>query len=109
MCSVGRTGNCLQAQSWMSAPDQPRSARLGHRMPRSTRLGLVILGALLAIAGAYTGYWFIVAGQIKDGAAAWAQSVRSDKVDVSWQKLRVVGFPGTFEVKLEAATLRDHA
>jgi hypothetical protein len=78
-------------------------------MPRSTRLGLVILGALLAIAGAYTGYWFIVAGQIKDGAAAWAQSVRSDKVDVSWQNLRVVGFPGTFEVKLEAATLRDHA
>ena len=44
-------------------------------MRRSTRVGLVILGALLVIAGAYTGYWFIVAGQIEDRAADWAQSI----------------------------------
>jgi hypothetical protein len=78
-------------------------------MRRSTRLSLVILGALLVIAGAYTGYWFIVAGQIEDRAAAWAQSARSDKVDVSWRRLRVAGFPGTFRVELETATLRYNA
>ena len=78
-------------------------------MRRSTRLSLVILGALLVIAGAYTGYWFIVAGQIENRATAWAQSARSDKVDVSWRRLRVAGFPGTFRVELETATLRYNA
>ena len=65
-------------------------------MRRSTRLSLVILGALLIVAGAYTGYWFFVAGQIEDSVVAWAQSARSDKVEVSWRTLRVAGFPGAF-------------
>ena len=78
-------------------------------MRRSTRLGVAILGALLLIAGGYTAYWFVVAGQIEDGLVAWAQSVRADKIDASWQKLRVRGFPVSFRVELEAATLRDNA
>jgi hypothetical protein len=77
-------------------------------MRRSTRFSL-ILGALLVIAGAYTGYWFITARQIENGVVAWAQSARSDKIDVSWRKLRVVGFPETFRVELEAATLHNNA
>jgi hypothetical protein len=77
-------------------------------MRRSTRL-LIILGALLVIAGGYTGYWFIVAGRIEAGVVAWAQSVQADKVDVSWQKLRVSGFPASFRIELETATLRDNA
>jgi hypothetical protein len=36
-------------------------------MRRPTRLGFAILAALLVIAGAYTAYWLVVAGQIKDG------------------------------------------
>jgi hypothetical protein len=78
-------------------------------MRRSTRLSLVILGALLIVAGAYTGYWFFVAGQIEDSVVAWAQSARSDKVEVSWRTLRVAGFPGAFRVELDAAALRDNA
>ena len=78
-------------------------------MRRSTRLGLAILAALLGIAGAYTAYWFIVAGQIKDGVAAWAQSARADKIDVSWQEIGVTGFPIAFRVEIEAAALRDDA
>lgn len=77
-------------------------------MRRSTRL-LIVLGALLVIAGGYTGYWFIVAGQIEDGVVSWAQSARADKIDVSWQKLRVSGFPVGFRVEIDAATLRDNA
>jgi hypothetical protein len=78
-------------------------------MRRPTRLGLAILAALLVTAGAYTIYWYVVAGEIKDGVIAWAQSVRADKIDVSWQKIGVTGFPLAFRVELEAAALRDNA
>src|SRR5215467_11742547 len=88
MCFAGRTGNCPPAQKSASAPDRPRSARLGHRMRRSTRLGLAIVGALLVIAGGYAGYWFIIAGQIERGVIAWARSARADKIEISWQNFR---------------------
>ena len=78
-------------------------------MRRPTRLGLAILAALLVTAGAYTIYWYVVAGEIKDGVIAWAQAVRADKIDVSWQKIDVAGFPIAFRVELEAAALRDNA
>jgi hypothetical protein len=78
-------------------------------MRRSTCLGLAILAALSVIAVAYTAYWFIVAGQIEDGVVGWAQSARADKIDVSWQKIRVAGFPVAFRVELETAALRDNA
>jgi hypothetical protein len=78
-------------------------------MRHPTRFGLVALAAVLVIAGAYTGYWHIVAGQIEDGVAAWAQSARADKIDVTWRNIRVTGFPGAFRVELETATLRDGA
>jgi hypothetical protein len=78
-------------------------------MGRPTRLGLVILAVLLVIAGAHAVYWYIVAGQIEDGVVAWAQSARADKVDVSWHKIHVTGFPIAFRVELETATLRDGA
>jgi hypothetical protein len=78
-------------------------------MRRPTRLGLAILAALLVTAGAYTIYWFVVAGEIKDGVIAWAQSARADKIDVSWQKINVTGFPIIFQVELQTAVLRDNA
>jgi hypothetical protein len=78
-------------------------------MRRSTRLGFVILAVLVVVAGAYTAYWYIVAGQIEDGVAAWAQSARAEKIDVSWQKIDVGGYPLAFRVELENATFRDRA
>ncbi|HMD64313.1 MAG TPA: DUF2125 domain-containing protein [Stellaceae bacterium] len=78
-------------------------------MRRSTRLSLVILAALVAIAGAYTAYWFVVAGRIEEGVVDWAQSEQADKVEVSWQTIRVTGFPTAFRVNLDAAVLRDGA
>jgi len=76
-------------------------------MRRPTRLGLAILAALLLTAGGYTAYWFYVAGQINDGLVDWARSVRADKIEASWEKTRVTGFPLAFRVDLEAAALRD--
>lgn len=83
--------------------------RLSISIRRQTRLALVSLAALLLLAGGYTAYWFVVAGQIADGVAEWARSARADKIEVSWQKIRVAGFPSAFRVELETAALRDDA
>ena len=78
-------------------------------MPRWTRFGLVFLAALLVVGGGYTAYWFLVAGRIEAGILDWAQSQRADKIDLSWQKMRVSGYPVTFRVDLGSAALRDGA
>jgi hypothetical protein len=78
-------------------------------MSRPVRLGLVLLAVLLVMCGGYTAYWFIVAGRIEAEAAAWRQSVQAEKIDASWQKLRVTGFPLGFRVEIMAAELRDDA
>jgi hypothetical protein len=78
-------------------------------MRRSTRLGLAAAGVLLVLFGAYAAYWRIVAGRIGEGVVAWQQSVRARKIDASWQKLRVAGFPFHFRVELASAALRDRA
>lgn len=78
-------------------------------MRRPTRLGLILAALLAVLAGGYTGYWFVVAGRIEHGVAAWAQSQRADKVAVSWRKLAVTGFPASFRIELKAVTVRDDA
>jgi hypothetical protein len=78
-------------------------------MRRSTRLGLAAVVGLLVLGSAYTLYWWIVAGRIEDGVVAWQQSMRSQKIDASWQSLRVVGFPLHFRIALSSAALRDRA
>jgi hypothetical protein len=78
-------------------------------MRRSTRFGLFAVLALLVLAATYAAYWWIVAGQIKDGLAAWQQSEKAHKIDASWRALRVTGFPFAFRVRIEDAACRDRA
>ncbi len=78
-------------------------------MPRWTRFGLVVFAALLVLGGGYTAFWFLVARRIETGILDWAQSQRADKIDVSWQKMRVSGYPVTFRIDLGSAVLRDRA
>jgi hypothetical protein len=78
-------------------------------MRRPTRLALITLAVLVAITGAYTAYWFIVAGQIAESVAGWAQSARADKVELDWSQIHVTGFPAAFRVELKTATLHDAA
>jgi hypothetical protein len=79
-------------------------------MRRSTRLALVLLAVLLVVvAGAYSAFWFHAAGNIQDGLVAWVQSSRADKFDISWEKMRVTGFPVAFRIELESAKMRDGA
>ncbi len=78
-------------------------------MPRWTRFGLVVFAALLVVGGGYTAFWFLVARRIEIGILDWARSQRADKIDASWQKIRVSGYPVGFRVDLDSAELRDGA
>jgi hypothetical protein len=75
-------------------------------MRRSTRLALI--GAVLVIGlGAYTGFWWVAAGRIKDAVEAWPQTARAQKIDASWQSVRVAGYPLGFRVELTGVALRN--
>ena len=67
-------------------------------MRRSTRVGLAAVVGLLVLGGAYTAYWWIVAGRIEDGVVAWRQSMRAHKIDAAWRSAACrripVPFPG---------------
>ena len=74
------------------------------------RLGLLAAALLLAIVlGGYTLFWFVAAGRIEDTVAEWAQAQRAQNLDLSWQAMRVGGFPLAFRVELRDAKLRDLA
>jgi hypothetical protein len=77
-------------------------------MRRSIRIPLVTLLVLLVLAGGYAVYWRIVSGQIKQGLVAWQQSEKKNKIDASWQRLRVTGFPFAFRIEIDNATFRNH-
>jgi hypothetical protein len=76
-------------------------------MRRTTRFGLAAVAGLLVLIGAYSAYWLIVAGRIKDEIAAWAQTQRADKVEASWEHIRVAGYPLTCRVEFDSGVLRD--
>jgi hypothetical protein len=78
-------------------------------MRRSRRLGLVAAIVLIVGGGGYTAFWFIVAGRIASGAGDWAQSLRAQNLELSWQTLAVGGFPLAFRVTLHEARLRGAA
>lgn len=92
-------------------PMRRRSRLFGtpaRRVGRGRGLFLLLLLIFLC-AGAYTAYWRIVAGRIRGEFTAWVQRARAKKLDISWQRLRVTGYPAAFRLKLEAASFRDTA
>jgi hypothetical protein len=77
-------------------------------MRRSTVFRLV--GVVLVIGiGAYSAYWWIAAGKIKEAAAAWQEAQRAQKIDATWQKLRVAGYPLSFRLEASNFSLKDGA
>jgi hypothetical protein len=68
-----------------------------------------MLAALLVLGAGYTGYWFLVARRIEAGFIDWAVSQRAAKIDLSWQRMHVSGYPVVFRVDLGSAALRDGA
>jgi len=77
-------------------------------MRRATILRLI--GVILVIGiGAYTAFWWIAAGKIKEAAAAWRDTAHSQKIDASWQDMRVTGYPLAFRLELGTVALKDGA
>jgi len=76
-------------------------------MRRATILALV--GILVVAFGAYSAIWWVAAGKIKLAAGDWAQAVHQRQIDVSWQDIRVAGYPFTFRLELSDVVLADKA
>jgi hypothetical protein len=76
-------------------------------MRRRTLFGLAAFALPAVLLGSYAAWWLIVAGQVTNGISAWAQAQRARKIDVSWQKIGVGGFPFLYRVGLENAVLHD--
>ena len=69
-----------------------------------------LAGAILVIGiGAYSAYWWVAAGKIKEAAAAWQQSEQAQKIDVTWQTLRVAGYPFSFRLEASSFSLKTSA
>jgi hypothetical protein len=78
-------------------------------MRRSSLIGLAAAGLLLLAAGGYTAFWFVAAARVEDGIGQLVAALRPHKVDLSWQSLRVSGFPLALRVALAGVELRDRA
>jgi len=72
------------------------------------RIGLIV-AILVIVAAAYSGFWWIAAGRIADGVAAWAAEAKADGLAVTWRDLRVAGYPLWFRVELADFALDDAA
>jgi hypothetical protein len=75
-------------------------------MRRATVIRLV--GAVLVIGfGAYSAYWWVAAGKIREAATAWQTAERAQKIDASWQTMQVGGYPLSFRLELGDVALKD--
>src|SRR3954451_9624946 len=71
------------------------------------RIATVVLLLLLVLFGAYTALWFFIADRMADEIAQWAERERQHKLDVSWDKLRVGGYPFVFRIEASGLRVRD--
>src|SRR4051812_37134054 len=71
------------------------------------RIATVVLLLLLVLFGAYTALWFFIADRMADEIAQWAERERQHKLDVSWDKLRVGGYPLVFRIEASGLRVRD--
>lgn len=76
---------------------------------RATRLGIAVLVLLVVLFAGYSAYWLIAAHRIEAGVARWAEAKRAEKIEASWQKLGVGGFPASLRIEFDRAALRDAA
>lgn len=60
------------------------------------RAVLAIALLLLALFGAYAGYWYYVAEKLRDGLAPWAKAQQAKGYDLHWGHVEIGGFPWTF-------------
>jgi len=77
-------------------------------MRRSTVFRLLVTVLVIGI-GAYSVFWWVAAGKVKEAAATWRQAAHEQKIDASWQGIRVAGYPLSFRLELSDVALKDGA
>ena len=71
------------------------------------RIATIVLLLLLVLFGAYTALWFFIADRMQDEIAQGAERERQNKLDISWERLRVHGYPLAFRIEASGLRLRD--
>lgn len=71
------------------------------------RIATVVLLLLLVLFGAYTALWFFIANRAADEVARWAARERQRGFDVSWDGLRVHGYPLAHRIEAGGVRFRD--
>jgi hypothetical protein len=71
------------------------------------RIATVVLLLLFVLFGGYTALWFVIADRMRDEIVQWAAREREHKLDVSWENLRVGGYPLAFRIEAGGLRLRD--
>ena len=64
------------------------------------RIIIVIAAVCLTVAVAYGGFWWVVAGMIRDGITDWAEARRAEGFELTYETLAIDGFPGRIAVTL---------
>jgi hypothetical protein len=86
-----------------------RHAR-GYIAPMRRATILALVGILVVAFGAYSAFWWVAAGRIKQEAEKWAaQAAPQHHVTVLWQTMRVAGYPFSFRIELHNALIRSDA
>jgi hypothetical protein len=71
------------------------------------RIATGVLLLLLVLFAAYTALWFYVANRMTDEIAQWAARERQHRLDVSWDLLRVRGYPLAYRIEANGLHVRD--
>jgi hypothetical protein len=63
------------------------------------RLPVLVAALAAAVACAYSGYWYYLAGQLRQEVGPWVEARRAHGMAVTWQTLAVGGYP--FRLRLD--------
>lgn len=70
-----------------------------------SRVVVLVIVLLLLAAGAYAGYWFILANRLQSGLGRWADARRAEGYTLQWRRESVEGFPFAFRIALADASI----
>src|SRR5579863_10229907 len=109
VCPVRLTSHVRRGAGRRQPPLLARGHARGYIAPMRRATILALIGILVVAFGAYTAFWWIAAGKIKLAAGDWAQIAHEKQIDLSWQGIRVAGYPFSFRLELTDAVATDKA
>ena len=94
---------------YLAADEKPRRhAALDYRPPRSLviiRRSLIVIVITALVAVVYTGYWFFIASNIKDGVKTWVEQRSGLGLSLAYERIEIGGFPFAFRIILRNPAL----